>query len=215
LWVHRSHSYCLLFLYGIVSDCAVVSSIRDGMNLVSYEYVSCQSERQPGVLILSEFTGAAQSLGAGAISVNPWDTDQLANAILKALSMKEEERREHYRWCYHHVNKHTAQYWADSFVSSLIGSNSTLSETRGAPRNIPQSLRPTRVAHAFHAARHRLLVSGLVGTLSHKRLKGMAKDATGPLFAMASNRTRNIVNELAKDPHTTVIFFITYLMVHY
>lgn len=93
-------------------------------------------------------------------------------------------------------------YRADSFVSSLISTNSPATD-RG-PRTIPQSLRAPRVAHAFHASHHRMIVSGLVGTLSHKRLKGMAKDATGPLFAMASNRIRNMVNELAKDSHTTV-----------
>jgi hypothetical protein len=58
---------------------ALVTSLRDGMNLVSYEYVACQSENA-GVLILSEFAGAAQSLGAGSILVNPWNISDMAQA---------------------------------------------------------------------------------------------------------------------------------------
>ena len=54
------------------ADVALITSLRDGMNLVSYEYVACQSDNA-GVLVLSEFAGAAQSLGAGAILVNPWN----------------------------------------------------------------------------------------------------------------------------------------------
>jgi hypothetical protein len=60
-----------------VTDVAIVTSLRDGMNLVSYEYVACQSDNA-GVLVLSEFAGAAQSLGAGAILVNPWNISDMA-----------------------------------------------------------------------------------------------------------------------------------------
>jgi trehalose-6-phosphate synthase len=49
----------------LVADVALITSLRDGMNLVSYEYVACQADNA-GVLVLSEFAGAAQSLGAGA-----------------------------------------------------------------------------------------------------------------------------------------------------
>ena len=64
------------------------------MNLVSYEYIACQHGKQsPGVLILSEFAGAAQSLGAGSIRVNPWHLQETANAIYEALTMAPEERQ--------------------------------------------------------------------------------------------------------------------------
>ena len=78
------------------------------MNLVSYEYVACQSDNA-GVLVLSEFAGAAQSLGAGAILVNPWNVADVAQAIEDALTMSEEERRERHRQNYMHVATHTAQ----------------------------------------------------------------------------------------------------------
>ena len=71
------HELCALYA---VTDIALVTSLRDGMNLVSYEYVACQ-KNNTGVLILSEFAGAAQSLGAGSILVNPWNISDMAQAI--------------------------------------------------------------------------------------------------------------------------------------
>ena len=62
---------------------------------VSYEYVACQQERQ-GVMILSEFAGAAQSLN-GSIVVNPWDSQEVADAIFEAVTMDAETRAENHR----------------------------------------------------------------------------------------------------------------------
>ena len=70
-----------------------MTSLRDGMNLVSYEYVACQQDRG-GVLILSKHTGAADVL-CGAFLVDPTDVDQIAGAIEQALLMPEDERK---RW---------------------------------------------------------------------------------------------------------------------
>ena len=65
-----------------LADVCLITSLRDGMNLVSYEYIACQQKKEhAGVLILSEFAGAAQSLGAGSIRVNPWDSEETAQAI--------------------------------------------------------------------------------------------------------------------------------------
>ena len=77
---------CLTFrelcaLYSITDVC-LVTSLRDGMNLVSYEFIACQAENH-GVLVLSEFAGAAQSLGAGSLLVNPWNVNDVSHAILE------------------------------------------------------------------------------------------------------------------------------------
>ena len=73
----------LVALY-MVTDVALITSLRDGMNLVSFEYVACQCNKStPGGLILSEFAGAAQSLGAGSILVNPWNTTEMAQVNTK------------------------------------------------------------------------------------------------------------------------------------
>lgn len=81
----RSLNFVELVALYAVTDVALVTSLRDGMNLVSYEYVVCQKRRDnsaPGVLVLSEFAGAAQSLGAGSILVNPWNTNDMAQVRL-------------------------------------------------------------------------------------------------------------------------------------
>lgn len=90
------------------------------MNLVSYEYIACQHGKQvPGVLILSEFAGAAQSLGAGSIRVNPWHLHDTANAIYEALTMASEERQALHDYAFKYVSEHTAQKWAETFLQCL------------------------------------------------------------------------------------------------
>lgn len=78
-----------------VADVCFVSSTRDGMNLVCYEYVACHSPRAvlssseyiaPGSLVLSQFAGAANAM-EGSLIVNPWDKGACATALLHALSM--------------------------------------------------------------------------------------------------------------------------------
>ena len=93
-----------------------------------------------GVLVLSEFAGAAQSLGAGAILVNPWNVTDMANAIEHALTMSNEERRERHRQNYHHVTHHTVQTWADVFITEL---NDTHVEAELRTKHIPPPVRTT------------------------------------------------------------------------
>ena len=100
------------------ADVMLITSIRDGMNLVAFEYVASQ-EGNNGVLVLSEFTGAMTSMGGGALSVNPWDLEQTSDAILRALTMSEEERKERHDFCFEYVQTHTAQRWAETFLNNL------------------------------------------------------------------------------------------------
>ncbi|PRW61035.1 Alpha,alpha-trehalose-phosphate synthase [UDP-forming] 1 isoform B [Chlorella sorokiniana] len=151
----------LVALYAI-TDVALVTSLRDGMNLVSYEYVACQRDNA-GVLILSEFAGAAQSLGAGAILVNPWNINDLSQAIEYALMMNDHERRERHRQNYMHVTIHTAQTWADTFISEL---NDTHVEAELRTKNIPPALDLEAVVGCYKRSRRRLLVLGYNATLT-------------------------------------------------
>jgi trehalose 6-phosphate synthase/phosphatase len=151
----------LVALYAI-TDVALVTSLRDGMNLVSYEYVACQRDNA-GVLILSEFAGAAQSLGAGAILVNPWNINDLAHAIEYALTMNDAERRERHRQNYMHVTIHTAQTWADTFISEL---NDTHVEAELRTKNIPPHLDLDHAVSAYKISKKRLLVLGYNATLT-------------------------------------------------
>ena len=76
------------------------------MNLVASEYIACQEKRH-GVLVLSEFTGAASFLNKGSLLFNPSSTDGISKALHKALTMEEEERETHYKELYDFVTTHT------------------------------------------------------------------------------------------------------------
>jgi len=127
-FMHKSLQFDELCALYAVSDVCLVTSTRDGMNLVSYEYVACQQARQ-GVMILSEFAGAAQSLN-GSIVVNPWDSQQVADAIHEAVTMPAEVRAENHRKLFKYVDKYSAAFWGTSFVREMLkivpGSDGTL-----------------------------------------------------------------------------------------
>jgi trehalose 6-phosphate synthase len=104
-FMHKSVSFDELIALYSVSDVCLVSSTRDGMNLVSYEYIATQEKRH-GVMILSEFTGAAQSLN-GSLVVNPWNTEELADSIHDAVTMGDEQRLLNYQKLSKYVRKYT------------------------------------------------------------------------------------------------------------
>lgn len=104
-FMHKSVNFEELISLYAVSDVCLVSSTRDGMNLVSYEYIATQQKRH-GVMILSEFTGAAQSLN-GSIVVNPWNTEELANAIHEAITLPPDLREAYHKKLYEYVTKYT------------------------------------------------------------------------------------------------------------
>jgi trehalose 6-phosphate synthase len=106
-FMHKSVNFDELIALYAVSDVCLVSSTRDGMNLVSFEYIATQEERH-GVLVLSEFAGAAQSLN-GSILVNPWNTEELAGAIQEAVTMSPEHRALNYAKLHKYVSKYTRQ----------------------------------------------------------------------------------------------------------
>lgn len=116
-FLHQSVAFDELTALYAVSDVCLVSSTRDGMNLVSYEYIATQAERH-GALILSEFTGAAQSLN-GALIVNPWNTEELAGAIHEAVTMDPETRLSNFKKLEKYVFKYTSSWWGESFVGEL------------------------------------------------------------------------------------------------
>ena len=158
----------LCALYAI-TDVALVTSLRDGMNLVSYEFVACQAENA-GVLVLSEFAGAAQSLGAGSILVNPWNVDDMTAALHEAVRMSPVTRRRLWKSNYQHVSVHTAQTWGDHFIMEL---NETCATHQQQDARHPPALPLADVAAASAAARKRLIVLGY-----NAALKTVASDKT-------------------------------------
>lgn len=97
---------------------ALVTPLRDGMNLVAKEYLASQDEADPGVLVLSRFAGAAEQLKE-ALLVNPYDTEGTAAAILLALQMPPEERRNRHEAMMRTVRKYDVHWWCESFLAAL------------------------------------------------------------------------------------------------
>jgi trehalose 6-phosphate synthase len=101
-------------LYRIATAC-VVSSLHDGMNLVSKEFVAARTDHQ-GALVLSRFTGAARELG-DALLINPYDVEGFAEALRQALSMPEEEQRRRMQRMRRHVADQNIYRWAGQLLS--------------------------------------------------------------------------------------------------
>eukprot|EP00644_Phytophthora_capsici_P009637 jgi/Phyca11/118057/e_gw1.35.15.1 len=106
----------LCALYDLADVC-LVTSTRDGMNLVSHEFIVCE-DGGPGVLVVSEFAGCSQSL-SGAIVVNPWNTEDVALSIHQALSMCRTEREIRQQKLYRYVSSNTAAAWGEQFLEEL------------------------------------------------------------------------------------------------
>ena len=106
---------------------ALVTPLRDGMNLVAKEYIASQNPDDPGVLILSRFAGAAQECKA-ALLVNPYDPDSVAAALGQALSMSLAERRERHASMFQTLSRNDIRHWrhwAHNFLSALEREPST------------------------------------------------------------------------------------------
>ena len=98
---------------------ALVTPLRDGMNLVAKEYVAAQDPQDPGVLVLSREAGAAAELGVGALIVDPHDLTGMAAALATALAMNLEERRRRWRAMMAVLWRHDAARWADMCLAPL------------------------------------------------------------------------------------------------
>ncbi len=116
-FINRSVPFAELASLYARADIALVTPLVDGMNLVSKEYLACQNDGD-GVLILSEFAGAAQELFS-AVLVNPYDVDEVSRAIAAALEMQPEERRARLLPMRRRVLQYNAAHWADEFISTL------------------------------------------------------------------------------------------------
>ena len=104
-FMHQTVNFDELVALYAASEVCLVTSTRDGMNLVSYEYIASQKGRN-GTLVLSEFTGAAQSLN-GSLIFNPWNTEELANTLHDAVTMSSEQRAANFEKLDKYVRKYT------------------------------------------------------------------------------------------------------------
>jgi trehalose 6-phosphate synthase len=118
-YVNRSFSQATLAGFYRAADIAVVTPLRDGMNLVAKEYVAAQAADDPGVLILSSFAGAADEL-TQAIIINPFDADDIANSLEIALTMPLAERRERWQAMFDYLVRNDVAAWRAAFLHALM-----------------------------------------------------------------------------------------------
>ncbi|KAL0404470.1 UNVERIFIED_CONTAM: putative alpha,alpha-trehalose-phosphate synthase [UDP-forming] 11 [Sesamum radiatum] len=119
--------------YYVISECVVVNAVRDGMNLVPYKYtvsrqgtpdldkaLGLENSATPrkSVIIVSEFIGCSPSL-SGAIRVNPWDINSVAEAMFLGITMADSEKELRHEKHYKYITSHDVAYWAKSFDQDL------------------------------------------------------------------------------------------------
>ncbi|CAE8584663.1 unnamed protein product, partial [Polarella glacialis] len=198
----------LHFLYKDVSRCDLTAlmvkahvfmdtPLRDTLSRSAHEFVWCQEETETGVLILSEFSGSAQSLRAAAVCVNPWDTNGFADAIQEALEMDEPDRLELHRYGQRHVFDHSLRRWASSFLDELLTAESECEDER---LQIPPPMDHDSAVNAMRKASQRILMFGFSGTLLQRQDKIHVK-----IRPKISPTLRANLQVLASDTHTHVI----------
>uniref|UniRef100_A0A7S1T975 Alpha,alpha-trehalose-phosphate synthase (UDP-forming) n=2 Tax=Compsopogon caeruleus TaxID=31354 RepID=A0A7S1T975_9RHOD len=194
-------------LYSII-DTLFLTPLRDGLNLVPYEYIISASEGK-GQLVLSEFTGCSKALSA-AIRVNPWDISDIASQIDKAFAMSREEITARHTSDSSYVSKHPTSTWAESFLSDLHQA----SEVTGKLVNLGYFLPSVRSVDLFGFERLNLETLRSSYTGSDKRLLLLDYDGTltsnsestrmSFAWAVPGTETMNSLQALASDERNTI-----------
>jgi trehalose 6-phosphate synthase/phosphatase len=172
-----------------VADVGLITTVRDGMNTTSLEYIVCQQTNH-SPLILSEFSGTAGTLPS-AIHINPWDLVGVAGAIDQALKMPAEQRKEQHLKLYKHVITNTVATWSRLFLHRLLTNLSSFDQSIATP-----ALDRAKVIKQYRKARRRLFMFDYDGTLTP-----IVKD---PQAAIPSDRVLRTLKSLAADPRNAV-----------
>lgn len=175
------------------ADIGLITSVRDGMNTTSLEYVICQRQNA-GPLILSEFSGTAGSL-KDAIHINPWDLTGVAEQINYALTMPEEKRQAMQQSLLAHVTSKNVQYWIAGFLRRLVS-------VLGSRKNVTATplLDRSAMLRKYRAAKKRLFMFDYDGTLT--------PIVREPSAAIPSERVINTLKVLASD-HRNAVWIIS------
>lgn len=191
-YYYRSMSFeDLIDLYSN-ADIAMITPIRDGMNLVAKEYVATRINND-GVLILSEMAGASKELFQ-ALVVNPFDINSMSEAIYKALNMPLEEQQQRNISMRKRLSRYTVQRWADDFMSALN------TEPQNMDNNPILRIDPSvsnEILKAYKTAKNRLLLLDYDGTLVEFNEK--------PNLAIPSPQLLKTIEKLIQKPNTDVV----------
>ena len=174
----------LAALYNI-ADVALVTSLSEGINLTSFEFIACQDPQDPGALVYSEFAGSAGLL-KGAILINPYHTFGIARAINRALNLRLKKRLFRYQRLLNSVNTYRPVNWANRIFSLLKAASVKAKEVKQTP-----NLDPSALLSEYQRARRRLILLDFRGTI--------ARFQTIPQLNKPSESLLNTLQALSKD----------------
>ncbi len=192
LYMYRSVSFETLISLYSTANLALVTPLRDGMNLVSKEYLACQSRTKKGMLILSETAGSAAELGE-AIIVNPNNIDAIAEAIAEGLSISDEDKITAINLMANRINHYNVFRWGEDFIEHLL----TIKENQEQKRKFLIKGKLNNIlTQQYQIAGKRLIFLDYDGTL--------VSFAKKPELAHPDPELLSILTELAKDPANKV-----------
>lgn len=183
----------LVALYSI-SDIALITPLRDGMNLIAKEYIASRSDAT-GVLVLSETAGASKELGE-AILINPNDREEIAVALKEALEMPHDEQVRRNTIMQKRLSRYDVNKWATDFIGELCSIKR--SESMMNAKNLSPKMRE-KLIDSYHQSERRMLFFDYDGTLV-----GFARK---PKDAKPTEEVLRLLHGFAEDPkaHTVII----------
>lgn len=191
-YFYRSYPLPALSAFYRISQVALVTPMRDGMNLVCKEFIASKLD-QRGVLILSEMAGASKEL-SDAILVNPNNQDQMVEAMYRALTMPEDEQRAHMKIMQTSLKRYNIHHWVSMFSSDLAEIKE--SQKRRQTRFLDKGLM-AKLQKQYAGAKKRILFLDYDGTLV-----GFTKD---PMDSVPGADLRGLLTRLAADPKNRLV----------
>ena len=172
-------------------DIALITPLRDGMNLVAKEFIASRPD-QTGVLILSEMAGAAKEMGE-ALVINPFHSEDFAQALEQALAMPEEEQRRRNGLLQDRLRRYNVRRWADDFIQTLVSMQSTEAAQR---TRLLSGKAQAALMQQYRSSAHRALLVDYDGTL--------VPFADEPRRARPDRELLELLRLLAADPANDV-----------
>ncbi|MBN1817490.1 MAG: bifunctional alpha,alpha-trehalose-phosphate synthase (UDP-forming)/trehalose-phosphatase [Sedimentisphaerales bacterium] len=202
-YMYRSLPFEELVALYTVADVALITPLRDGMNLVAKEYIAAKVDSDSrGVLILSEMAGAACELSE-ALVVNPHDKERIVEAIVQALEMDPREQSHRNRQMQQRLSRYTVQRWAHDFMESF--EQIKAQQKKLASRKINRSIRK-QLVESYRQARRRLLLLDYDGTLqefvSHPERAKPDAELLAILTRLCKDRKNEVVIISGRDKDT-------------
>jgi trehalose 6-phosphate synthase/phosphatase len=191
VYQYRSIDFDTLVALYQLSPVALITPLRDGMNLVAKEYLASKPEGT-GVLVLSEMTGAARELGE-AILINPNHFSEIADALHQAMTMDREEQVQRNRPMQQRLRAYDSKRWAEQFLSSLVKVKAQ--QGRLATRELAPALKE-QITSAHRAARRALMILDYDGTLVPFAAQPHLADPDPELLALLADLSRGPKNSV-------------------